>query len=229
MFLFFGKRIKKTISKSALSSLLWDEISMELNLEGKTALITGGSKGIGLAIKKALEAEGVKCIDISRTSGYDVMNPKFPTSVLEQTMDCEILINNVGGLGSLYNSNDIMFKNYRIMEFMIRAFLQGKRKTGRVITIASIFGKEKGINPEFVAAKAAEIGFMKSMSGKYLNCTFNTICPGHIDVGKKIPYKPKVMGKPEDVAGIVAFLCSDRASHIDGAVITVDGGESHAF
>ena len=74
---------------------------------------------------------------------------------------------------------------------------------------------------------------MKSMAGKCAKITFNTICPGHIDVGKPFVQigfrKPKIIGKPEDVADIVTFLCSDKASHINGAVITVDGGESHAF
>jgi len=70
---------------------------------------------------------------------------------------------------------------------------------------------------------------MKSCSRKYDGCTFNTICRGHINVGKSFPYKPEKVGKPEDVANIVTFLCSNKASYINGANITVDGGESHAF
>jgi len=138
--------------------------------------------------------------------------------------------------------SEIMVMNYENMLNFTYEYLKKKRKWGRVITISSIYGKEKGPNPGFTAAKAAQIAFMKSLAGKHEGITFNIICPGHIDTGKpnvkyaylmekilKFPYKPEKIGKPEDVANIVCFLCSDKAKHIDGAVITVDGGESHSF
>jgi 3-oxoacyl-[acyl-carrier protein] reductase len=114
------------------------------------------------------------------------------------------------------------------MMTLTNEFVEHKNK-GRVITISSIYGKEKGENPGFCAAKSAQIAYMKSMAGKYNKITFNTICPGHIDVGKPFPDNPKVLGKPKDVANLVVFLCSDKARHINGATITVDGGESHSF
>ena len=204
---------------------------MQLNLKGKSALVTGGSKGIGLAIKKALEKEGVKVISWSRSEGQDLMKeiPKLPK--------IDILINNIGGGGTWHRKArmDVMKKNYGITASLIINFLgqphiqQSFDSSGRVITISSIFGKEKGGNPYFNASKAAQIAYMKCMAGKYNDITFNTICPGHIDVGKEFPDKPEVIGKPEDVANIVTFLCSDKAKHIDGACITVDGGTSHSF
>jgi 3-oxoacyl-[acyl-carrier protein] reductase len=101
-----------------------------------------------------------------------------------------------------------------------------ERGWGRIITISSIFGKEAGGRPWFNMAKAAEISLMKSLAGKYRGITFNSIAPGHIDIGTK---NFTGQGKPEDVANIVVFLCSDRAKHINGACITVDGGESRSF
>lgn len=199
---------------------------MELNLKGKKALITGGSKGIGLAIKKALESEGVECISWSRSEGVDLMKeiPNIP--------NVNFIIHNVGGMGTapLEKWKETMHKNYGIIaEFMFKLYLRGFEDLERVITISSIYGKEKGHNPVFTAAKAAQIAYMKSLAGRRGGVTFNTICPGHIDVGKPFPDKPQIIGKPEDVAGIVTFLCSEFASHINGATITVDGGESHAF
>lgn len=198
---------------------------MNLNLKGKKCLITGGSKGIGLAIKKALEKEGVKVISWSRSEGIDLMGkiPKLPK--------IDILINNVGGGGTWNSSDDIFNINYEVMGDLTVQFINQnpKRKYGRVITISSIYGKEKGPNPVFTASKAAQIAFMKSLAGKYKGGTFNTICPGHIDVGKEFPDNPQIIGKPSDVASLVTFLCSDLASHINGATITVDGGESHSF
>lgn len=203
---------------------------MQLNLKGKKALITGGSKGIGLAIKKALEKEGVKVISWSRSEGVD-FDEGISLQYWTQLNNIDILVNNFGG-GGTWHYNDaleVIARNYGITQILTRAFLEKKKKWGRVITIGSIYGKEKGHNPEFTAAKAAQIAFMKSLAGKHKGITFNTICPGHIDVGKKFPDKPKVIGKPEDVANIVTFLCSDLAKHINGACITVDGGASHAY
>lgn len=198
---------------------------MNLKLKGKRALVTGGSKGIGLCIKKALEKEGVKVISWSRSEGVDLrfLTPDMPK--------VDFLINNVGGLGSLdMDSWDSQISiNYNTMVRATIEFLRGRTRPGRVVTISSIYGKEKGHSPGFTAAKAAQIAFMKSLAGNYKGITFNTICPGHIDTGKPFPDKPKIIGKPEDVAGIVTFLCSNLAKHIDGACITVDGGASHSF
>ena len=207
---------------------------MELNLAGKTALITGGSKGIGLAIKNALEKEGVICVSASRESGYDFTDPDDIDSAKELVNGIDILINNVGGGGTWTKDfDDIFCKNYWVMQELTYTYLKKKRKWGRVITISSIFGKEKGPNPVFTATKASQIAFMKCLSGIFKGITFNTICPGLTDVGKPMDLNlvsdERNVGKPEDVAGIVTFLCSDLASHIDGACITVDGGESHAF
>lgn len=207
---------------------------MELNLKNKTALVTGASNGIGKAIKECLEKEGVKVINWDIEEGFDLMKD------IPKIMGVDFLINNVGGIGSDETKWKLaMEKNYNIMVKMIDNYLtQNHRnaingyplqKTGRVITISSIYGKEKGHNPGFTAAKSAQIAYMKSLSGRYKGITFNTICPGHIDVGKDFPDKPEVIGKPKDVANIVTFLCSDKAKHINGSCIVVDGGVSHSF
>lgn len=198
---------------------------MELSLKGKKALITGGSKGIGLAIKNALEAEGVECISWSRSEGLDLnrdLRVPFP--------EVDILINNVGGRGSEFVDVDgVQRLNFNTTRDLTQEFIKQNKLWGRVITISSIFGKEKGHNPYFTAAKAAQIAYMKSLAGTVKGTTFNTICPGHIDVGKEFIGKPTVIGKPEDVANLVVFLCSGKAKHINGSCITVDGGESHSF
>lgn len=205
---------------------------MQLGLEGKTAIITGGSKGIGLAIKKSLEKEGVRVFSLSRSEGLDLTD-KYNLGTAGSFTKYEILINNVGGCGTSNDNDLIMLKNYTTMEKMISSYLMTKREWGRVITISSIFGKEKGYNPGFTAAKSAQIAYMKSLAGKYEGITFNTICPGCINTKQEIELfadqHNMTLGEPEDVANIVAFLCSDKAKHINGACITVDGGDSHAY
>ena len=211
---------------------------MELNLNNKTALVTGGSKGIGLVIKKALEKEGVKVTSWSRSEGVDLMDKEQLKTLTTRWHEVDFLINNVGGMGTCdyMDGWNCMKKNYGVTHILTEWFLTDrveKAKHGRVITISSIYGKERGMNPWFTATKAAQIAYMKSLSYDFKyqgTVTFNTICPGHIDVGKPFLHSPpNIIGKPEDVANIVVFLCSDKAKYINGACITVDGGESHAF
>lgn len=205
---------------------------MELNLQGKAALVTGGSRGIGAAIVKTLKEEGVTTSWVSRSVGIDLSTKEGldkTVSLLRQTKT-EILIHNCGGVGSDPNEWELALeKNYKVVVKLTEEFLKMKKTWGRIITIGSIYGKEKGPNPGFAAAKSAQIAYIKSLAGRYDGVTFNCVVPGHIDVGKPFPDNPKVVGMPEDVAYVVAFLCSDLAKHINGALITVDGGESHSF
>jgi len=203
---------------------------MELNIKNKRALVTGGGHGIGLAIKKSLELEGVEVISWSKEEGFDLMKniPELP--------QIDILINNVGGMGTstFEDREDCMQKNYGIMTNLIDQFIkQTHINDGKVITISSFYGKEKGPCPWFTASKAAQIAYMKCMSNKFSNITFNTICPGIINTKEQNKQYAKeynlYCGEPEDIANIVTFLCSDKARHINGACIVVDGGDSHSF
>ena len=210
---------------------------MHLALDGKTALITGASHGIGKAIGRVLSDEGVECYDASRSSGIDLL--LVNVKKLPNTFD--ILINNVGGGGSWGNEKyeefkdweDVYYKNADLTRQLTNHILPYmiKQGWGRVISIGSIFGKESGGKPWFTMAKASLIAYMKEMSRnpRYNGITFNTISPGHIDVGKPFPDKPKILGKPLDVANIVTFLCSEKAKHINGTNIVVDGGYSRSF
>ena len=129
--------------------------------------------------------------------------------------------------------------------------LMRKQKWGRVVTITSIYGKEGGGRPWFAMAKAAEVALMKSLSlTPYLvrdGITFNSVAPGGIAIPgtgfeeeqKRDPaafqamidrdYPLGRLGKPEEVAALVAFLCSEDASLINGAQITADGGPTHSY
>lgn len=163
--------------------------------------------------------------------------------------DIDIIINNVGGGGS-YDHRDVFDRNVEPMVQLTNAFLDGmkKREWGRIISISSIYGKEASSSSSwFSMAKASQISYMKSMSQKkeYVRngITFNTISPGHISCGHNYEknrgtYEFKSMinkmpmgklGKPEDVANTVAFLCSGQAKHINGANIIIDGGESKSL
>ena len=207
---------------------------MDLQLKNKKAFVTGGSKGIGLAIAFELQKEGCLVDICSRTEEIIFDVTKDDIKFLNNKYD--ILINNVGGGGrwgtETYEDftewDEVYEKNAGIARKLTMYCLPYMRSKnwGRVITIASIYGKESGGRPWFNMAKAAEISMMKNLAGRYEGITFNSIAPGHIDIDTPT-YTGK--GKPQDVANIVAFLCSDKASYINGACITVDGGESKSF
>jgi 3-oxoacyl-[acyl-carrier protein] reductase len=139
------------------------------------------------------------------------------------------------------------------VRFTRRALPHMRRgKWGRVVTITSIYGGKEGAGrPWFTMAKAAETGLMKSLSTMaYLvrdGITFNSVAPGGIaipgtgfeDEQRRDPegfqrmidaeYPLGRLGTPEEVAAVVAFLCSAQASLVNGANITVDGGQSRSF
>lgn len=126
-----------------------------------------------------------------------------------------------------------------------------KQKWGRVVNITSLYGREAGGRPWFNIAKTAQTVLMKNLSlNKSLvrsGITFNSIAPGCImipDTGwqeeeKKDPIAFKAMvddkfplgrlGKPEEVASLVVFVCSEKAGLINGASIAVDGSEGRSF
>lgn len=126
-----------------------------------------------------------------------------------------------------------------------------KQKWGRVVTITSLYGKEGGGRPWFNMAKSAQVALMKNLAmQKELvrdGITFNSVAPGGVmipDTGweKELAADPakfreKVdrefplgrLGNPEEVANVVAFICSERAALLNGACIAVDGGESRSF
>ena len=126
-----------------------------------------------------------------------------------------------------------------------------KQKWGRVVTVASRLGREGGGRPWFNMANSAEISFMKTMAMRpdlaRDGITFNSVAPGEImipDTGwedemKSDPGKFSIkidkqfplgrLGLPEEVGNVIAFICSERASLINGASIAIDGGESRTF
>ena len=221
---------------------------MDLDLKGKAALVTGGTRGIGRAIAFAMLGEGCQvavcarhkvpvlgCLVIEADADQATDRERVVRAAMLRLRGVEILVNNVGGLGRVPESIDhlegVLNRNAVAAAHFTSLFLRSmvEHQWGRVITISSIYGKEGGGQPWFTMAKAAEIALMKSLSlnRRYDGITFNTVCPGPIQVGN--PQESGRMGQPEDVANLVAFLCSDKARWINGACITVDGGESRSF
>jgi len=114
-----------------------------------------------------------------------------------------------------------------------------RQRFGRVVNISSVIGLRGNVGQaNYSAAKAGIIGFTKSIARELAgrNITVNAVAPGYIqtEMTERLPQEVKEEmlkqvplgrpGQPEDVAGVVAFLCSDDASYITGEIIRVDGG-----
>lgn len=117
--------------------------------------------------------------------------------------------------------------------------LMVKQRAGRIINISSVIGLMGNAGQaNYAASKAGLIGFTKSVAREFAsrNITCNVVCPGFIetdmtsglseDLRKKLLEKIPLqrLGQPEDVAGMVSFLCSPAASYMTGQILTVDGG-----
>ncbi len=120
-----------------------------------------------------------------------------------------------------------------VLEHMI------ERGSGRVVNISSVIGETGNIGQaNYAASKAGLFGFTKSLALEMANkgITANVVAPGFIGtemvssmpeaalqkVVEKIPTRR--LGKPEEVARVVRFLCEDESGYITGAVYTVNGG-----
>nr|WP_298844542.1 3-oxoacyl-[acyl-carrier-protein] reductase [uncultured Clostridium sp.] len=245
----------------------------ELMLKGKTAVITGASRGIGrsIALKlakqganvvvnyrnsvdavaqvvKEIEALGVKVLaiqaDISSYSDVEKMMKKC----VEEFGSIDILVNNAG----ITKDGLLMRMKEEDFDSVIDINLKGafnctrhvsaimlKQRSGRIINISSVTGITGNAGQvNYSAAKAGIIGMTKSVAREFgsRGVTCNAVAPGFIqtDMTESLPNKVKDammstiplkrLGRPEDVANVVAFLATDEAAYITGQVINVDGG-----
>jgi len=125
---------------------------------------------------------------------------------------------------------------------MCRAVIEGMRtrQFGRIINISSINGQKGQLGQcNYSAAKAGMLGFTRALAleSAAKGITVNAICPGYIatDMTSAMPQEvldsiirqiPAArMGKPEEIADMVAFLASDKAAFITGSTMTVNGGQ----
>jgi 3-oxoacyl-[acyl-carrier protein] reductase len=234
------------------------------SLEGKLALVTGGSRGIGRAIAAELASAGAQVAVGYRTGADeaealaaeiggralqgDVADPEQAASLVQQAGDLDILVNNAGltrdGLIARMSDEDwhtVIDTNLGGVFHTCRAAARGmmRKRGGAIVNLTSVVGLHG--NPgqtNYAASKAGIIGFTKALARELATrgVRANAIAPGYVETALTDVLPEDVrglilantplgrLGRPEDVAGAVRFLCSDEASFITGEVLLVDGG-----
>ncbi len=238
----------------------------------KTALVTGGSRGIGKAIaqklaetsnvavgysnSKELAVEVVNSIQASGGNAIAVQIDVTDNQSVEKCFELvekelssvEILVNNAGitkdnifprlkqdDWDSVIDTN--LTGSFRVSQRAIKGMM--KNKWGRIVFISSVAGISGNTGQSnYAASKAGMIGLAKTISKELgsRNITSNVIAPGYIDTDMTSflndeqkediigQLSIKRVGKPEDIANMVSFLCSDESEYITGQVFPVDGG-----
>ena len=200
------------------------------NLNGKVAIVTGTSRGLGKVMAIALAKAGANIVGVGVS---------------------DILVNNSGTIRREDAINykekdwdDILNLNLKILFFLSQKVAKQfmKQETGgKIINIASMLSFQGGIRvPAYTASKSGVMGLTKALANEWAkyNINVNAIAPGYMatDNTKQIREDEKRSqeildripsgrwGTPEDLAGAVVFLASKASDYVNGHTLAVDGG-----
>jgi 2-dehydro-3-deoxy-L-rhamnonate dehydrogenase (NAD+) len=220
----------------------------------RTVLVTGGASGLGAAAAERLRADGLTVTTLDLRGAdvpADVTDEDALRRVADEVGPVDVLVNSAGIVGPNKPLLETAADEWRrVLEVNVlgtvntmRVFVPGMRDRGwgRVVNLASMAGKDGNPNLSiYSASKAAVIALTKSV-GKELATSgvlVNVITPAVIATPMNDATAPDVLaaitnlipmkriGRPEEVAELVAFLASDRVSFSTGAVYDISGGRA---
>src|SRR4051794_16395658 len=240
---------------------------MDLGLSGKACIVTGASRGIGLATARMLADEGAKVLEVSRSGdGFraDVTEPDAAGLIVTECRrrfgSVDVLVNNAGTSEAkpLDRLTDQDWQNQWELHVMgpmrlMRAAGAEMGEGGRIVNVCSSSGKRPSLtNAAYSVTKAAQLSLSRTFADAYAGrgVLVNAVAPGAVESelwmaegglaeqaagargisreealeGQRAKIPLGRMATPGEIADVIAFLCSDRASTVLGAAWSVDGG-----
>lgn len=236
-----GKKVLVTGASGGIGKA----IAIELSSNGADLCLTGRNKSELESLQKVIGGNCEIIIsDLSKSEGID----ELANSAQEKMGQIDILINNAGiTRDNLFmrmseeDWNEVINVNLNSIFKLTKHLIKGmiKRRYGRIINITSVIGVAGGAGQSnYSASKAGIIAMSKSLAQEVgsRSVTVNSIAPGFIETNMTAKLsddrKQEILnsisiprlGKPDDIAGAVCFLASDKASYITGQTIHINGG-----
>jgi 3-oxoacyl-[acyl-carrier protein] reductase len=237
--------------------------AMDFGISGRTAVVTGATRGIGAAAARLLRDEGARVVPVARSEGIDVTARDAAERIAERAGGpVDILVNNAG-TSTIRPLEEMLDEDYydafelNVMAPMrlMRRFApaMAERGWGRIVNVTSSAGKRPSQTwPAYSVAKAAQHSLSRLFADYWAasGVLINVVAPGPtatslwMDPGGLADQVAEREGiardeaiarqaaksplgrfaDEEEVAAVVAFLCSERAGNVAGAAWSADGG-----
>jgi NAD(P)-dependent dehydrogenase (short-subunit alcohol dehydrogenase family) len=224
---------------------------LSIQLKDKTAVVTGGAKGIGAATAKLLREAGARVEVLDISTGCDVTDEAQVSAAFARIGTLDILVNNAGRAirkSALQVTKedwdaviDLNLTALFLCSRLAHPYMK-ERGGGAIVNLASIMGLSGGIYPNasYQASKGGVVNLTRALALEWApdNIRVNAVAPTYVRTDLTVPIfsNPELLKsvmahtplgrlpEPEDIAAAIAFLASDAARCITGVTLPVDCG-----